>query len=209
MKHRKIILLSAALGVLLTAPVALAQTSSAPEPTFQSILIAAAVHVVPIVATALAALLVAGLTGLTQKLQAQAEESKLAAVGHRAAALAEGIVRDIEVTMKPELEAAAADGVLTQAELQHLKATALERLKTSLGERGLAELQAVLKLSAGSLGTYLSGLIEAALDRMKASRGGPVVALGPLELGASGVNAVLGQAAVQLPSAAVPQTPRG
>ncbi|QQR48532.1 hypothetical protein JKA73_11015 [Myxococcus xanthus] len=167
-------------------------------------------------ATALAALLAAELTGLTNKLQAQAEdsklkgeESKLAAVGHRAAALAEGIVRDIEVTLKPELEAAAADGVLTQAELQQLKATALDRLKTSLGERGLAELQAVLKLFAGSVGAHLSGLIEAALDRMKASRGGPVVALGPLELGASGVNAVLGQPAIQVPSAAVPQTPHG
>ncbi|WP_434346675.1 hypothetical protein ACN6A1_35695 [Myxococcus virescens] len=169
----------------------------------------AAAHVVPVLATALTALLAAALTALPRKLSVQAEESKLALVGHRATVLAEGIVRAIEVTMKPELEAAAADGVLPQAELQHLKATALERLKTSLGERGLAELQEVPKLSVGGLGAFLSGLIEAALDKMKASRGSPVVNLGPLELGTSGVNAVLGQPAVQVPRAAVPQPPRG
>ncbi|MFP2964506.1 hypothetical protein ACLEPN_44115, partial [Myxococcus sp. 1LA] len=154
-------------------------------------------------------LLAAALAALTRKLSVQAEESKLALVGHRATVLAEGIVRDIEVTMKLELEAAAADGILTAEELHRLKATAMDRLMTSLGERGLAELQEVLKLSAGSVGAFLSGLIEAALDKMKASRGSPVVNLGPRELGASGVNAVLGQSAIQVPSAAVPQTPRG
>ncbi|MFP2960282.1 hypothetical protein ACLEPN_21270, partial [Myxococcus sp. 1LA] len=72
MKHRKTLILSAALGVLLTAPVALAQDSTSPEPTFQSILMSAAVHVVPVLATALTALLAAALAALTRKLSVQA-----------------------------------------------------------------------------------------------------------------------------------------
>jgi len=203
----KRIILAAALAVILTAPVALAQDGTQPPgPTLQSLLMSAAVAVTPVVATALAGLIAAALVALTKKLQAQAGESKLAQVATRASMLAEGIVRDLEVTLRPKLEAASADGILTAAELQHIKATALEQLKTSLGQRGVAELQEVLKLTAGSVGTFLSGLIEAALDRMKASRAAATadeVVSVARSLGAIGSQAALA------PVTASPQTPRG
>ncbi|MFP2964518.1 hypothetical protein ACLEPN_44175, partial [Myxococcus sp. 1LA] len=72
MKSMKFIPLAALVGVLLTAPVALAQDSTAPEPTFQSILMSAAVYVVPVLATALTTLLAAALAALTRKLSVQA-----------------------------------------------------------------------------------------------------------------------------------------
>ncbi|WP_163869610.1 hypothetical protein [Myxococcus eversor] len=198
----------AALAAVLTSPTALAEAAtSPPEPSLSSVVSSILVSVVPVLATALAALIVSGLTGLTRKFQAQAGESKLALVAARVSMLAEGIVRDIEVTMKPKLEAAAADGELTPAEFQQLKDEALQRLLKSLGDRGLAELQQVLQLSAGSVGLFLSGLIEAALDKMKAGRGGSTVddvMTAALSLGAIGSSAALAPAV-----AAVPQTPRG
>lgn len=199
--------LAAVLALALAAPAALAQAGSTPPgPTLQSLLMSAAVAVVPVVATALAGLIAAALVALTKKLQAQAGESKLAQVGARASMLAEAVVRDIEVTLKPKLEQAVSDGVLTSAELKQLKDEALAELKRSLGERGLAELQQVLHLTAGSVGTFLSGLIEAALDRMKASRAPATadeVVSAALSLGAIGSQAALA------PVAASPQTPRG
>ncbi|WP_141620101.1 hypothetical protein [Myxococcus sp. AB036A] len=208
MKSMTFIRTPAALIVVLGAPTALAQGAAAPEPTLTSILMSTAVQVVPIVATALAALLVAGLTGLTNKLKAQAEVSKLAAVGERSATVALSVVRHVDVTMKPRLEAAAADGVLTQEEFQQLKAEAMTRLKESLGGHGLRELQEVLKLAPGKLGEFLSGLIEDALDRMKASRGivtttAEDVISAALALGAAST------ASPTLERAAFPQTPRG
>ncbi|NTX54608.1 hypothetical protein [Myxococcus sp. CA039A] len=198
----------AALAAVFTSPTALAEaTTSPPEPSLSSVVSSILVSVVPVLATALAALIVSGLTGLTRKFQAQAGESKLALVAARVSMLAEGIVRDIEVTMKPKLEAAAADGELTPAEFQQLKDEALQRLLKSLGDRGLAELQQVLQLTAGSVGSFLSGLIEAALDKMKADRGGSTVddvMTAALSLGAIGSTAAVAPAV-----AAVPQTPRG
>ncbi|MFP2910241.1 hypothetical protein ACLESD_35420 [Pyxidicoccus sp. 3LFB2] len=169
----KRITLAAALAVILAAPVALAQDgTSPPGPTLQSLLMSAAVAVTPVVATALAGLVAAALMALTKKLQAHAGESKLAQVATRASMLAEGIVRDLKVTLKPKLEEASADGVLT----------------------------------AGSVGTFLSGLIEAALDRMKASRAAATadeVVSVARSLGA------IGSAAALAPVTASPQTPRG
>ncbi|WP_163998701.1 hypothetical protein [Pyxidicoccus caerfyrddinensis] len=199
--------LAAVLAAVLTAPVALAQDgTSPPEPTLKSIILSAAVTATPVLATALAGLVAAALVALTKKLHAQAGESKLAQVATRASMLAEGVVRDIEVTLKPKLEAASADGTLSDAELQSIKAAALEQLKASLGQRGLAELQQVLQLTAGSVGTFLSGLIEAALDRMKASRAPALadeVVSAALSLGALGSQAALA------PVTASPQMPRG
>ncbi|WP_426730255.1 hypothetical protein [Myxococcus faecalis] len=213
--------LATMLVVALTAPLALADTGAvaaaahgpvavlaavdpAPAPSLSSILLAGAVQAVPVLFTALAGLIAAALLALTRKLNAQAGESKLAAIFARATSLSEAVVRDIEVTLKPLLAAKVADGVLTKAELDELKAAALAKLKESLGANGLAELQQVLKLSAGSVGTFLSGLIEAALDRMKASK-----VSGPTFVDVTSLGALGSAAALAPVVAAVPQTPRG
>ncbi|MBZ4402447.1 hypothetical protein [Myxococcus sp. AS-1-15] len=218
---KKLFSLVAVIAVAVFAPAALADTSDvsaaafgpaavvapvdpAPGPSLSSIILAAAVQALPVVFTALGGLIAAALLALTKKLNAQAGESKLAAIFARATSLSEAVVRDIEVTLKPLLEAKVADGVLTKAELDELKAAALAKLKESLGANGLAELQQVLKLSAGSVGTFLSGLIEAALDRMKASK-----VSGPTFVDATSLGALGSAAALAPVVAAVPQTPRG
>ena len=133
----KRITLAAALAVALTAPVALAQVGTSPsEPTLQSLLMSAVVTATPVLATALAGLVAAALVALTRKLQAQAGESKLAELLSRVSVLAEAVVRDVEVTLRPELVAAAADGVLTQVEWQRLKTAAVQRLLAGLGAGG-------------------------------------------------------------------------
>ncbi|NBD09253.1 hypothetical protein [Corallococcus silvisoli] len=206
---KKCLTLAACIVAVLTAPVALAQTStsSGADPGIQSVLVAAAVSAVPIIATALATLIAAALLALTKKLNAQAGDSKLAQVGARVSMLAESTVRELEVTLRPKLEAAAADGVLTAEELAMLKATALAQLKASLGEHGLKELQAVLGLTAGSIGTFLGGLIEAAVDRMKAGKATPTATIAEEVVSAAQALGAIGSTAAL--ATAVPSMPRG
>ncbi|MFY1829119.1 hypothetical protein ACN47A_24585 [Myxococcus fulvus] len=217
MKKHCAVLAALAVAVLAVSPaladVGTAQSvpvlaaASPPTPSLSSILASAAVEVVPVVFAAIAALAVAWLSGLKGKLQAEAEESRLAAFGARAAQLAESVVRDMEVTLKAELVDASADGQLTKDELQRIKNKALEQLKASLGAHGLAALQQVLGLTGSAVGTYLSGLIEAALDKVKANKAGDVadqVMASALSLGAIGNSAALAPVV-----ASGPQTPRG
>lgn len=208
--------LAAAFAALLVAPVALAQAAE-PVPDaggMTSTLLSFGITLLPYVLAGLAGVLVWALATWRSKLGAQAGESRLAQWGARLLLVAEGIVRDLEVTMKPELKAAAADGVLSPAELKRLKDEALKRLKESLGEHGMAELREVLQVSAGSLGLFLSGIIEKALDSMKVTKamakGGvhnvtvlPTVSASGENLGAIGAAAALAGAG------AGPQTPRG
>lgn len=163
----KRLVLSATLAALLTPLAALAQ-GSAPDAT--STLLSVGVALLPFVLAGLVVALVWVLAAWRQKLQVQAGESRLAQVGARILLVAEGIVRDLEVTLKPKLKEATADGVLTRAELELLKSEALKQLKDSLGEHGLSELREVLQVATGSLGVMLSGIIETALDRMKAGK---------------------------------------
>lgn len=81
-----------------------------------------------------------------------------------AAEVALAIVRDLNVTLRPQLEA---DGPLTAEEGQKLKETALERMRAVLGEAGLHQLEKALGIVAGGAGVYLSGLIEGAVGRAK------------------------------------------
>ncbi|NTX59546.1 hypothetical protein HUA74_02615 [Myxococcus sp. CA051A] len=202
MKKHFAVLAVLMMAVLAAPPALAAEGTSPPTPTVASILASAVVEVVPVLFAAVAALAVAWLSGLREKLQAQAKESKLAAIGARATMLAESVVRDMEVTLKAELEAAAADGKLTTAELQHIKAKAMEQLRASLGVHGLAALQHALGLTDGMVGTFLSGLIEAALDRVKASRAGDVagqVMNAALSLGAIGSKTALAPVASAVP----------
>ncbi|CAM4465564.1 hypothetical protein [Corallococcus exiguus] len=208
---KKRLTLAAGLAALLTAPTALAQasTGATADTSIQTVLMSAAVTAVPIVAAALATLISAALYALTKKLNAQAGDSKLAQVGARVSMLAESTVRELEVTMRPKLEAAAADGVLTAEELAKIKTEALTQLKASLGEHGLKELQAVLGLTAGSIGTFLGGLIEAAVDRMKAGKATPSTTIAEEVVSAAQALGAIGSTAALAPATAVPSMPCG
>lgn len=144
-------------------PLALAQADA-------SALLSLGVTLLPYLFAGLMGVTIWALAAWRSKQDAQAGQSKVAAVLSRVLTLAEAVVQDLEATLKPEMKAAAADGRLTREELAKLKSLALDRLKESLGQHGLEELRQVLALAAPSLGTILSGLVETALDRVKAGK---------------------------------------
>lgn len=123
-------------------------------------------YLLPVLATGLAALLGLALKSLRDMLSARASESKLHTVSARVAHFVSVVVADIEKTVKPELEAASKDGVITAEEGAKLKALALERVKKLLAEHGMKELQGVLGIVAPQVEVYLSGLIEKAVSQL-------------------------------------------
>lgn len=130
----------------------------------------------PLLLTAITAGLTWLLTWAGTYFKVRAASSKLAGIMVRVDELALAIVHDLESGLKAELERARADGVITPEEGRILKEAALKRLKTSLGEHGLAALQAALGLAAGPLETFLSGKLEAGVAAVSAqSRVGELV----------------------------------
>lgn len=113
----------------------------------------------------LGALLVWALKKLVDYLGAKSAESKGALVGLKLATAAQSVVADLNSTLRPQLEAALADGVLTDAEKKQLKDAALTALKTKLP----AELMGAASGIFGAfLDTHLSGLVEQAVSQQKA-----------------------------------------
>lgn len=102
--------------------------------------------------------------------RARAATSKVAGILVRVDEMVLAIVHDIEGTLKADLERAKEDGVITPEEGRALREGALRRLKASLGERGLAEVSALLGLAAGSLDTFLSGKLEGAVASVSAQK---------------------------------------
>lgn len=192
--------------VAFTAPTVALAESTPPDPGLQSALVGALVTLIPVIATGLAGLLGAVFLALRKKLNAEADNSKVTQVGNSILIQAEAIVRDLQVTMRPKLEAASSDGKLTDAELSLLKAEALARLKTSLGDSGIKLLQEVFGIAAGSVGSFLSGIVEVALDRMKASRPPPTTVVQNITAAPALPAGEIGAAAALT---AVPTTPHG
>lgn len=117
-------------------------------------------YLAPVLFSALATALTWALAKLAAKWGAQGKEAKLAATGAWAAHLASTVVADLEATVVAEFKAAAADGVLTKAEIARIRETALGRLKALMGEHGLEQLRKALGIWAPELDKYLLGLLE-------------------------------------------------
>lgn len=107
------------------------------------------------------ALIVAGLGKLVQFLHAKEGESKLLKALGIGAELVSTSVSHVVDGLKPELQAALADGKIDDAERAALKAKALELLKKELP----AGVQGVLSTALGpALETWLSGKVSQAID---------------------------------------------
>src|SRR5690606_2893286 len=119
---------------------------------------------VPIV-TALAGLLVAYLTKLTQKVAADKDASVWHKVAGQAGHFATIVVRDLQVSMRPMLVEAAKDGKISKEEGEAIKKKAIERIKALLGEHGLDQLKGFI--GQFNLDQYLGGLIESVLVDVK------------------------------------------
>lgn len=149
------------LVVLLFPVLALADTAATPQ---SPILTAVLQYVVPALVTVLGPLLVLALGQLAAYLRAKAGESKAAGVALVFTEAAHSVVAELEVTLKPKLQAALADGVLTQAEKDELKRAALDALKTRLPATALQSAGAIF---GPMLDTWLGGLVERAVAAQK------------------------------------------
>ena len=120
--------------------------------------------VLPLLLTALGGALVWAVAQLASWLRSKAAESKLARVGTVVADLAASVVAELNATLRPQLQAALADGQLTDVEKALLKATAVSVLKTKLPP-------AMQSLAASVFGsavdTWLAGHVERAVTAAK------------------------------------------
>jgi hypothetical protein len=167
---KKNTLRAAVFALTLSAPLALAQSVVEPTEAEQSVLFSILISALPYILGVLSAAAVWALGALAVKLGREAGGSKVKLVLQKAVLLTETVVADINVTVKPLVVKASADGRITSAEAKEIKDAAMKRLLEVLGDKGLKELQAVLGLTAGTIGVFLGGLIEKAVDALKAGK---------------------------------------
>jgi len=153
------------LGALLAPGLALAaDVVVVPEAPQSPILTAVLQYVVPALITVLGPLVIWALSQLAAFLKAKSAESKVLGVLSVVTEAANSVVAELNATLKPQLQAALADGVLTQAEKDQLKKAALDVLKTKLPAATLASAQG---LFGPMLDTWLGGLVERAVVDQK------------------------------------------
>lgn len=181
---KKTLRFATVLIVSLTAVTAFAEAVAVAAPTVKDALLQVFIRdILPVLST----FTVGVLTWLSvqggRMLRARASESKMAAVAAKVLHFGEVVVHDLEVTLKPQLLIAVADGELTPVEIAQLRAVALERFKALLKQEGLNELQSVLGIGAGMVDTYLQGVLEKAVAGLPASaKSGELVAAVTAEL---------------------------
>lgn len=163
---KRSLLMCVAVAALFTPTLVLADTAPPEHGALSQLFVE---KVAPVLFTGLATLLGWVFVQLAQYFGVKKQGSKAAAVAERLFHLAQTVVADLEVTLKPQLLEATADGVLTAAEINTLRGLALTRLKALAGERGLKEAQALLGIAAPMLDQYLNGVIEHAVDRLPSS----------------------------------------
>lgn len=94
--------------------------------------------------------------------------SKGALLLQRVAYLTSTIVTEVELSIRPYLKAALADGKISEEEGKEMKGIALAKLKSILGSKGKEELEAVLGIF--NLDAFLSGQIESAVAGLKVAK---------------------------------------
>ncbi len=126
-------------------------------------------YVLPPLATALGAAAVWAIAKLATWLHSKEQGSKLAQLGAVVVDMSQSIVAELNVTLRPQLAAALADGVLTDVEKAQLKTTAVGILKTKLP----VGLQALARQFFGdAVDTWLGGHVERALQSQTLMTGG-------------------------------------
>lgn len=153
-----------ALGALFFPSLALAQEVAQPPAAQSPILTAVLQYVVPALVTVLGPLAIWALGQLAAFLKAKAGESKVFSVLSVVTDAAASVVAELNVTLKPQLQAALADGVLTDDEKRQLKKAALDILKHKLPAATLASAQGMF---GPLLDTWLGGLVERAVIDQK------------------------------------------
>lgn len=153
-----------ALGALFFPSLALAQEGVQPAPAQSALLTAVLQYVVPALITVLGPLIIYAGAQLAAFLKSKSSESKVFGVLSVVTEAANSTVAELNATLKPQLQAALADGVLTDLEKKQLKDAALLVLKTKLPAATLASAQG---LFGPMLDTWLGGLVERAVVEQK------------------------------------------
>lgn len=127
--------------------------------TFQNLLVQLALAAVPVVLLAWTLLMTRAQKALKERLGAgaaldAAEEARLAV---------DTSVQHLFQTLRPELEAAAADGKLSKEDQRALLETAKKNAKEQLSEQA----QAIIKSNGARIEDYLERLIEASVQKQK------------------------------------------
>lgn len=123
--------------------------------------------VVPVVFTSLAALIAFGGKKLIALIDAKTKNAAIAGILSRLTSAVQTTMLDINGTLKAAVSEAAADGVITPEEKRRIKEAALQRVKTHLGVKGLAEIVSVLGVAPASVDTVIGSHLEAALEATK------------------------------------------
>jgi hypothetical protein len=77
------------------------------------------------------------------------------------------VVKELQQVEVAQLKEALADGVLSPEEKARLKKTALDKLKSYLGAKGLCELSEVLGFNEGALESFLGTKVESAVHDLR------------------------------------------
>lgn len=120
-------------------------------------------YVVPVLFTGIMTLVGIGFSKLAKKWGADGQTSKLAQVGSKFAHFGEMAAHDIEATIRKQLDVAAEDGDLSEADYKKMREVGVAKIKELAGTRGLAELKGVMGVGAGALDTYIGGVLEKAV----------------------------------------------
>lgn len=123
-----------------------------------------------------AAAAVAGIAMLTHYLRSKAQESKVAGIGALLTEACRAAVLELDRSLKPKLQAALADGILTDKEKEELKVAALDVVKTRLPASALASAKGVF---GDFLDTFLKGKIEQAVVEKNALQAQAVAPVPP------------------------------
>lgn len=156
----------ALLPLLLLASPALAQDAAPAQSTGGAVLAFVMQYVLPPLVPLLGALVTWALARLVAFLNAKAAESKAALVGAKLTGAAQSVVAELNASLRPRLEAALADGVLTDVEKKALKDAALNILKTKLPPALMSSASGIF---GNFLETYMGGLVERAVLDQKAT----------------------------------------
>lgn len=109
-----------------------------------------------------------GLAHLVRWLAAKAKTSRVYAAFHQVAILVDGVLSDVATGIRPDIDAAAADGKVTPEERKLIGAKALDLTKKALGQRGLTQLSGMLGIGGAAIETWLSGVVQ---DRLSVKMG--------------------------------------
>lgn len=124
--------------------------------------------VLPLLVTWLAAVVTKALHAWEMAQRAKLSQTTTSALLTQLAALSELVVSDIEVNERAAIKEVTADGHISKADGDMLKAIAVQRLKALAKERGFEQAQAFLAAASPAAGSLLSGLIEKAVSALDA-----------------------------------------